>query len=105
MTLCLSSDWEGADFIAQHIDGVTFLKVQLKGRFTIDKKYLCKGLYICFPDRGIWYLCPHDELMDKTLKSTDIGEADSWKMKGNYHAEKVPASLVRFVEQFALREI
>jgi len=28
----LTDDWQGADFIAVHIDGETFLKVQLKGR-------------------------------------------------------------------------
>lgn len=28
----LNDDWQGADFIANHIDGVEFLKVQLKGR-------------------------------------------------------------------------
>ena len=27
----LNDDWQGADFIANHIDGDTFLKVQLKG--------------------------------------------------------------------------
>lgn len=34
----LTDDWQGADFIAVHIDGESFLKVQLKGRFTVDKK-------------------------------------------------------------------
>lgn len=29
--LRLTDDWQGADFIACHIDGETFLKVQLKG--------------------------------------------------------------------------
>ena len=36
----LSDDWQGADFIAQHIDGATFLRVQLKSRLTIQKKYM-----------------------------------------------------------------
>jgi hypothetical protein len=31
-TMRLSDDWQGADFIAVHIDGETFLKVQLKSR-------------------------------------------------------------------------
>jgi hypothetical protein len=29
-TIRLSDDWQGADFIAQHIDNQVFLKVQLK---------------------------------------------------------------------------
>lgn len=32
MTMRVSADWQGADFIAQHIDGTTSLKVQLKSR-------------------------------------------------------------------------
>jgi hypothetical protein len=36
VTIRLSSDWHGADFIAQHVDGTTFLKIQLKGRLTFD---------------------------------------------------------------------
>lgn len=50
--LRLSDDWQGADFIACHIDGQTFLKVQLKGRLTIDKKYVGKGIHIAFLHGG-----------------------------------------------------
>ena len=50
VTIRLSSDWRGADFIAQHVDGLTFLKVQLKGRLSFDKKYHGRDLYICFPN-------------------------------------------------------
>lgn len=34
----LSDDWNGADFIAQHFNTDSFLKVQLKGRLAFDKK-------------------------------------------------------------------
>ena len=30
VTMRLSSDWQGADFIAQHLDGETFLRVRPK---------------------------------------------------------------------------
>ncbi len=103
MTLRLSSDWQSADFIAQHIDGVRFLKVQLKGRFGIDKKYMGKDLHICFPDRGQWYLCSHDMLVSETLKTTKIGETIAWKKpKGNYHCKKVPKAMVPFLKNFTL---
>ena len=36
----LSDDWQGADFLAHHFDGKTTLRVQLKARLTIDRKYL-----------------------------------------------------------------
>ena len=50
----LTDDWQGADFIAIHIDGSTFLKIQLKGRISFDKKYQNKDIWICFPYNGDW---------------------------------------------------
>ena len=44
----LNDDWQGADFIAVHINGDDMLKVQLKGRFTMEKKYVDKNIYIAF---------------------------------------------------------
>ena len=55
-TIKLNDDWQGADFIAQHIDGQTYLKVQLKGRLTFSKKYVGKDLFVCFPYDHQWYL-------------------------------------------------
>ena len=53
MTMRLNDDWQGADFIAQHIDGETFLRVQLKGRLWFAKKYMDKSLFIvCFYKAG-----------------------------------------------------
>lgn len=45
----LTDDWQGADFIAQNIDG-EFIKVQLKSRLTFADKYRDKNLYIAFRD-------------------------------------------------------
>lgn len=59
-TYRMHDDYHGADFHAVHIDGHV-LKVQLKGRVTIDRKYLNKEIYIAFSnDRIKWYLYPHD---------------------------------------------
>lgn len=70
-TIKLNDDWQGADFIAWHIDGYNYLKIQLKGRLTFDKKYIGKNIYICFPDpsdpnkgKRDWYLFDHDELLN-----------------------------------------
>ncbi|MGQ4810161.1 hypothetical protein NKDENANG_03610 [Candidatus Entotheonellaceae bacterium PAL068K] len=46
----LNDDWQGADFIAYHIDGNTSIRVQLRGR----------DIYITFNQDGEWYLYPHD---------------------------------------------
>ena len=82
-TIRLSSDWQGADFIAQHLDG-TFLKVQLKGRLVLDRKYEGQNLYLCFRDGAQWYLYPHDEVMTLLLASTEITTTDSWQQHGGY---------------------
>lgn len=60
--LRLTDDWHGADFIACHIDGNTFLKVQLKGRFCLDGKYEGKDISIAFRHGTDWYLYPHDAM-------------------------------------------
>jgi hypothetical protein len=63
-TMWLNNDWQGADFIAAHVDGVTDIKVQLKGRFSFNQRYRGKNIYICFiSDDGI-YLYPHDKILD-----------------------------------------
>ncbi len=76
--LRLSDDWQGADLIACHIDGNTFLKVQLKGRFGIDKKYLGKDIYVAFRKGDDWYLYPHDELADFVIEAGKITSSISW---------------------------
>ena len=44
--------------------------VQLKGRWTIDKKYLGRKIWIAFPDRGEWYVAPHDLMVEHGTKHT-----------------------------------
>jgi hypothetical protein len=84
ITIRMSSDWGGADFIAQHKDEV-FLKVQLKSRLSFSEKYQSKNLFICFgerePDR--WYLYPHDEMLEMNIKHGCIGR-EFWNAHGGY---------------------
>ena len=68
----LADDWQGADFLAYHRDGEQTLKVQLKARVTIDRKYLGKDLYMAFPHNGIWYLVHHDELVRIAGETTNL---------------------------------
>jgi hypothetical protein len=87
----LSDDWQGADFIAGHIDGDTFLKVQLKARFTIDKKYLGRGIHIAFLAGEACYLYPHDEIVEAVL-ALGVMNADAalWRDDGIRHWKKPP---------------
>ncbi|MDA8120142.1 MAG: hypothetical protein M0Z85_08940 [Gammaproteobacteria bacterium] len=102
VTMRLSDDWQGADFLAQHIDGETLLRVQLKSRFAIAKKYMGKGLYICFRRKNVWYMYPHDTLVEWALKHTNIGNTGSWKRQELYSVPKPSQALAGKLEQYRL---
>ncbi len=101
VTLRLSDDWQGADFIALHISG-DVLRVQLKSRLTFHNKYLSRGLYIAFPEEGAWYLYPHDELFEKILRATKIGSSRSIKERGGYSFPRVPPTIRHLVEEYRI---
>jgi hypothetical protein len=101
-TIRLSDDWNGADFIAQHADGKTLLRVQLKGRLHIGKKYEGKNLWLCFPADGRWYLGLHDEILGCLLKSTGIQQTESWRKRGAYNYPTLPKQVAKIIERFLL---
>jgi hypothetical protein len=80
----LSDDWQGADFLAYHMDGISTLRVQLKSRLSIAKKYEGKELQMAFPVKGIWYLISHDKLVKLVSKHCDWLKTASWIDKGAY---------------------
>ena len=100
VTLRLTDDWQGADFIAQHIDGKTFLRVQLKGRLTLNKKYQGKGLYVAFPHKGNWYIYEHDKLLKKVLTVKGIAKTKSWSVKGGYSFPTLGEKLLSLLEPY-----
>lgn len=102
VTMRLSDDWQGADFIAQHIDGKTMLRVQLKGRMSIHKKYLGKDIYICFSENGQWYFVPHDEYVEWALTNTKIGTSYSWTNGGGYSIPYLPVAIKAHLEQYRI---
>jgi hypothetical protein len=102
VTLRLSDDWQGADFIAQHIDGRTFLRVQLKSRPAFAKKYLGKDLFIAFHDGTSWFLYPHDEVLQKLLAASEIGKTISWSERGGYSWRAAPRVLRTLLEPYRL---
>ena len=98
----LSDDWEGADFLAYHKDGHFTLKVQLKGRTAIYKKYEGKDLHRCFRIDDVWYLVPHDDLLD-IVKATSPNTLTtrSW-IKGSYSWPKTPKAIRKKLSDYAL---
>ena len=82
----LSDDWQGADFIA--VKGDEMIKVQLKGRFTLDKKYIGKDIYVAFIEDNIVKIYNHDDTLSIVPKN--ILNSKSWKEDGLYSWGKTP---------------
>ena len=100
----LQDDWLGADFLAYHKDGDPTLKVQLKSRVTIDEKYRGKDLHIAFPfGEGVWYLVPHDALVEHIGKHTKWLDTLSWK-RGHYSSTSLNPQLRDALKDYALVE-
>ena len=98
----LSDDWHGADFLAHHFDGKTTLKVQLKARLTIDRKYVGQDLWMNFPSAGKWYLVPHDKLVEAIGETTNWLNTESWKENGAYSSANPSPRLLQQLRPFAV---
>ena len=93
----LSDDWQGADFLAYHKDGKNTLRVQLKARLSISKKYIGKEIYVAFPIEGSWYLIGHDTLVKKIEQRTPWLTSSSWVSGGNYSSAKPSKDLLKAI--------
>jgi hypothetical protein len=102
LTIRLSDDWNGADFIAQHFETKEFLKIQLKGRLCFYTKYHDKDLYICFRESDFWYLYPHDELLSKVLATGIMKGTKSWDELGGYSFPSIPRQLEELVAPYRI---
>jgi hypothetical protein len=97
----LSDDWMGADLIACHTDGKTILRVQLKSRLTLDRKYVGKALYIACTDPRRpedWFVYPHDEVM--SFAAPHIANSVALKEKGIHSWYAVPSYLSNAIEKY-----
>ena len=103
VTMRLSDDWEGADFLAKHVREKEILKVQLKGRLDFRHKYLQKGLYVAFHAKktDVWYLYPHDELLAKLERAGQIVNTNAWA-NGGYSVGNLSPALQKILEPYRL---
>ena len=92
-SILLSDDWLGADFIAYHNDGERFYRIQLKGRMTIDRKYIGRDLYIAFIHDDQVFVYPHDEMAERIDAAGRINDSDSWSKHRSYSWPSPPAWL------------
>lgn len=77
----------GVDFILYRESDGMVRKVQLKGRWYIDQKYIGRDLWIAFHVAGDWYLAPHDELVGMGERFGFTTTA-SWTTGGAYSCPK-----------------
>jgi hypothetical protein len=104
VTLRLSDDWQGADFIAVHIDGETFIRVQAKGRACFYKKYIGKNLHVAFCEGAEWYLYPHDEVLKLVFEARPgIEKTESWAVKGGYSYPYMNSELQRILSPYKIK--
>ncbi len=101
--LRLTDDWQGADFMACHVDGETILKVQLKGRLTIDKKYLGKSIHIAFFHGQDCYIYDHDAFVAHLEQNSLIG-ADSvtWHQAGGRSWPSPPSWAIKLLSEYRI---
>jgi len=78
--------------LAVHVDGDEILRVQVKGRLAIDKKYYGKDVHIAFPLGSDCYVFPHDEFVDETVKRGSLDEDSRvWAEQGKRSWPRPPS--------------
>jgi hypothetical protein len=102
-TIRLSDDWNGADFLAQHVDGKTLLRIQLKSRLGIYQKYSRRELWICFPYQGGWYLFPHDKVLGHLLRTSNIKSTVAWRKGHAWNWNRPPHRILQYLKPFLLK--
>jgi len=90
----LNDDWQGADFIA--VKGDDMIKIQLKGRFTIDKKYIGKNIHVSFIENGKVKIYKHDDALKIITENIRISK--SWLELGSYSWRKTPESFKKIIK-------
>ena len=98
----LNVDFESADFVAVHFNGNDIIKVQLKSRVTISKKYMGKDIYVCFPLDDSFCLIQHEELIELVGKNTNWLNSSSWVNDGGYSSANPNKELKEKLNSFLL---
>jgi hypothetical protein len=91
----------GVDFILYRESDGDLRKVQLKGRWYIDKKYLGRNIWIAFHDAGRWYLAPHDELV-AIGDQFGFTSSPSWLQGGAYGCPRLSKSMLEALSQYRM---
>jgi hypothetical protein len=80
----------GVDVIYYHEVADEILKVQLKSRATMDKKYIGRGILVAFPDDTDWYIYDHDAFVDHAVGNYVDPTTKSWSENGLWTWGSIP---------------
>lgn len=94
----------GVDFILYRERDAALRKVQLKSRWTIDRKYVGRDIWVAFPIVGEWYLMPHDEMV-ALGDAEGITKTASWTEGGAYSKPRPSMATINACSSYRLREI
>jgi hypothetical protein len=94
----------GVDFILYRENDGELRKVQLKSRWTIDKKYIGRDIWVAFPNGDDWYLMPHDKMVaDAETAGTTL--TGSWKNDGIYSRARLSVAMIEQCASFRFAPI
>lgn len=93
----------GIDLIIYREKDDLTIKLQLKSRWTINRKYLGRNLAIAFPSDEGFYLAPHDALFAFSKDNTNYLKTQSWLVSGQYHTRTLSQVLRRQFAPYLLR--
>ena len=100
----LSDDFNGADFLAMHVDGRHILRIQLKGRLTFHSKYYGKGLHIAFRVGQHIYIYDHDELRQRLTDEgfVERSTSEKWITEGSRSWKNIPKKMQYLLDEYKL---
>ena len=100
----INGDKWGADILFYRSSDGAVLKVQLKGRPFLDKHYCGKDIHIAFEDKTtqVWYVYPHDDLMEVVLKSGRLLGTQSWDTRGSWSWSYIPKWLGKIITKWTI---
>jgi hypothetical protein len=94
----------GVDFILYREEDGDVRKVQLKGRWYIDRKYSGRDIWIAFHEQGRWYLAPHDKLV-RMGEEAGFTATKSWIEGGAYSCRSLSRDLRAKLEPYAFQPL
>ena len=89
--------------MARRNDDSPAISIRCPGRLEIRKARMNMGIQVVFPDQDdVWYLVPHDELVNIADRNTPWLSSHSWRTDGWYSSANPSRQLRASLRPFAL---